>query len=62
MLPGFFALTFDAKQDFVNVCYAYAYALPKGKVEGFDEPMWVYNGITNKKCGAFQPSTGLELD
>lgn len=62
VLPGFFSLTFDYKQRFINVCYAYAYKLPKGDVGGFDEPMWIYDAMTNKKVGAFRPSTGLDLD
>lgn len=62
VLPAFFALTFDQKQSFINVCYAYAYKLPKGDVGSFNEPMWIYDAMTNKKVGAFQPSTGLDLD
>lgn len=62
VLPAFFALTFDEKTNFINVCYAYAYRLPRGDLQGFDEPMWVYNALTNNKIGEISAKTGFSLD
>jgi hypothetical protein len=62
VLPAYGALTFDEKQDLVEVCYGYTNDISAQAPTTFDEPMLIYDGMTNKRVGEFRPSIGLELD
>lgn len=62
VLSGFFALTFDDKQEYMGVCCAYAYKLPQGDLGNFNKPLLIYDAMTNKSLGYMSPKYGLDLD
>lgn len=61
VLPRFFSLTFDRKQAFVGLCFAYQFATPMGGEAEPGQMMFIYDATTNKQVGVMD-GAGLQLD